>query len=105
MCAHANSSAAELSARFGKVAIAGSDSHTLAGAGLTHTEVPGARTVDEFFAGILQGHGRIHGVHGGYFKLTADVFSVVNSLVRDKPWTLAILRSRRWCPSSPPDIG
>jgi predicted metal-dependent phosphoesterase TrpH len=90
MCAEANARAAELAARFGKIAIAGSDSHTLAGVGLTHTEVPGARTVDEFFAGLMQGHGRIHGVHGGYAKLTTDVFSIVNSLVHDKPWTLAI---------------
>jgi len=90
MCVNANARAAELAARFGKIAIAGSDSHTLAGVGLTHTEVPGARTVDEFFAGLMQGHGRIHGVHGGYGKLTADVFSIVNSLVHHKPWTLAI---------------
>jgi predicted metal-dependent phosphoesterase TrpH len=90
MCAHANTEGANLAARFGKVAIAGSDSHTIAGVGLTHTEVPGARTVEEFFAGLLQGRGRIHGVHGGYAKLTADVFSVVSSLVQDKPWTLAI---------------
>ena len=90
MCAKANSDAANLAARFGKVAIAGSDSHALAGVGLTHTEVPGARTVDEFFAGLLQGRGRIHGAHGGYAKLTADVFSIVNSLVHEKPWTLAI---------------
>jgi predicted metal-dependent phosphoesterase TrpH len=90
MWANANSHATALATRFGKVPIAGSDSHTLAGLGLTHTEVPGARTVDEFFAGLMQGHGRIHGVHGGYAKLTADVFSVVNSLIHEKPWTLAI---------------
>jgi len=90
MCAHAKIEGANLAARFGKVVIAGSDSHTIAGVGLTHTEVPGARTVEEFFAGLIQGRGRIHGVHGGYAKLTADVFSVVSSLVQDKPWTLAI---------------
>jgi hypothetical protein len=38
----------------------------------------------------MQGRGRIHGVHGGYAKLTADVFSIVNSLLHEKPWTLAI---------------
>jgi predicted metal-dependent phosphoesterase TrpH len=90
MCANANYHAVELATRFGKVPIAGSDSHTLAGLGLTYTEVTGARTVDEFFAGLMQGHGCIHGVHGGYTKLTADVFSVVRSLVHEKPWTLAI---------------
>jgi len=90
MCVEANDGAATLAVRFGKVAIAGSDSHAIAGVGLTHTEVPGARTVHEFFAGLMQGRGRIHGVHGGYAKLTADVFSIVNSLLHEKPWTLAI---------------
>jgi predicted metal-dependent phosphoesterase TrpH len=90
MCSGANSAAANLAALFGKVAIAGSDSHTIAGVGLTHTEVPGARNADEFFSGLAQGHGRVHGEHGGYTKLTADVFSIVNSLFDEKPWTLAI---------------
>jgi predicted metal-dependent phosphoesterase TrpH len=86
----ANESAARLAAREGKIAIAGSDSHTIAGIGHTYTEVPGARTVDEFFAGLRTGRGRIHGVHGNYRKLTADVFSIVRSLFWDKPWTLAM---------------
>jgi predicted metal-dependent phosphoesterase TrpH len=90
MCSEANAGAAALAARSGKVAIAGSDSHTIAGVGLTHTEVPDARTVDEFFAGLMRGRGRIHGVHGGYGKLTSDVFRIVNSLLHEKPWTLAI---------------
>ena len=86
----ANDSAARLAARLGKIGIAGSDSHTIAGVGLTFTEVPGARTVDEFFAGLRAGCGRVHGLHGSCGKLTADVFSIVRSLFRDKPWTLAL---------------
>jgi len=86
----ANESAARLAARLGKIAIAGSDSHTIAGVGHTFTEVPGARTADEFFAGLRAGRGRIHGVHGSCGKLTADVFSIVRSLFWDKPWTLAM---------------
>jgi predicted metal-dependent phosphoesterase TrpH len=86
----ANESAARLAAREGKIAIAGSDSHTMAGVGHTYTEVPGARTVDEFFAGLRTGRGRIHGVHGSFSKLTVDVFSIVRSLFWDKPWTLAM---------------
>jgi predicted metal-dependent phosphoesterase TrpH len=86
----ANESAARLAARQGKIAIAGSDSHTIAGVGHTYTEVPGARTVDEFFAGLRAGRGRIHGAHGNYSKLTADVFSIVRSLFWNKPWTLAM---------------
>lgn len=90
MCVKANQAAEMLAQRFEKVAIAGSDSHAPAGAGLTHTEVPGARTVDEFLSGLLQGRGRIHGSHGGYIKLLADVFSVTNSLLHEKPWTLGL---------------
>src|SRR5712671_812731 len=86
----ANESATRLAKRLGKVGIAGSDSHTIAGVGRTYTEVPGARTVDEFFAGLRTGCGRIHGVHGSYGKLTADVFSIVRSFFRDKPWTQAL---------------
>ncbi len=90
MWAGANQSAARLAARLGKIAVAGSDSHAIAGLGHTYTEVPGARTVDEFFAGLRTGCGRIHGTHGSCRKLTADVFSIVRSLFRDKPWTLAL---------------
>jgi predicted metal-dependent phosphoesterase TrpH len=86
----ANASAARLAARQGKTAIAGSDSHTIAGVGRTYTEVPGARTGHEFFAGLRAGRGRVHGKHGSYGKLTLDVFSIVSSLFADKPWTLAL---------------
>src|SRR5882672_6374577 len=48
----ANASATRLAARLGKIAIAGSDSHTIAGLGRTYTEVPGARTAKEFLAGL-----------------------------------------------------
>jgi predicted metal-dependent phosphoesterase TrpH len=89
MWPQANESAAKLAARLGKIAIAGSDSHTLAGVGLTYTEVPEARTVDEFFAGLRAGRGRVHGQHGSCAKLTADVFSIVGSLFKDRPWVLA----------------
>jgi predicted metal-dependent phosphoesterase TrpH len=86
----ANEGAAKLAARMGKIAIAGSDSHTIAGVGLTYTEVPGVRTVDEFFAGLRAGRGQVHGAHGSYAKLTADVYSIIKALLCDKPWVLAI---------------
>jgi hypothetical protein len=62
----------------------------MSGVGLTYTEVPAARTVDEFFAGLRAGRGRVHGQHGSYAKLTADVFSIVKSLFLDQPWLLAL---------------
>jgi predicted metal-dependent phosphoesterase TrpH len=86
----ANEGAAKLAARMGKAAIAGSDSHTIAGVGLTYTEVPGVRTMDEFFAGLRAGRGRVHGAHGSYGKLTADVYSIIKALLCDKPWVLAV---------------
>jgi predicted metal-dependent phosphoesterase TrpH len=86
----ANDSAATLADRLGKIAIAGSDSHTIAGVGLTYTEVPDVRTTDEFFAALRAGRGRVHGAHGSCGKLTLDVFSIVYSLFFDKPWTMAL---------------
>jgi predicted metal-dependent phosphoesterase TrpH len=90
MWSEANASAARLASRLGKIAIAGSDSHALSGVGRTYTEVPGARTADEFFAGLRAGHGRIQGVHGSYAKLTADVYSIVKALFSEKPWLLPV---------------
>jgi predicted metal-dependent phosphoesterase TrpH len=87
----ANESAAKLASRLGKIAVGGSDSHTIAGVGRTFTEVPGAHTADEFFAGLRAGQGQVHGVHGSYAKLTADVFRIVWSLWMEKPWTLALM--------------
>ena len=82
-----NESAAHLAARLGKIAVAGSDAHALAGVGLTYTEVPGARSADEFFAGLRNGLGRVAGNHGSYGRITADVFSIIGSLFADKRWT------------------
>jgi predicted metal-dependent phosphoesterase TrpH len=91
MTARANESAARLATRFGKIAIAGSDSHAMAGVGRTFTEVPGVRTKDDFFAGLRAGQGRVKGDHGSYLKLTADVFSIIQSLLDEKPWTVFLL--------------
>src|SRR6202140_1012488 len=62
MWPEANASAERLARRLGKIGIAGSDAHTIAGVGLTHTEVPGVRTVDEFLGGLRAGRGIVHGV-------------------------------------------
>jgi predicted metal-dependent phosphoesterase TrpH len=85
-----NESAARLAARLGKIPVAGSDAHALFGVGLTYTEVRGARTPDEFFAGLRGGWGRVEGEHGSYSRLTADVFSIIRSFFADKPWTAVL---------------
>src|SRR6266446_9802263 len=87
----ANSEAEGLAKRLGKVGIAGSDSHTIAGVGRTYTEVAGARTAEEFLSGLRAGRGVIGGAHGSYAKLTADVYRIVLALLRDQPWTLPLM--------------
>jgi predicted metal-dependent phosphoesterase TrpH len=91
MWEQANASAERLAGRLGKIGLAGSDAHTIAGVGLTYTEVPGVRTPEEFFAGLRAGRGVVHGVHGSYAKLTADVYRIIRSFFAEKPWALPIL--------------
>jgi predicted metal-dependent phosphoesterase TrpH len=91
MWPEANASAERLAKRLGKIGVGGSDAHTIAGVGLTYTEVPGVRTVDEFLAGLRAGRGIVHGVHGSYAKLTADVFRIAMSFFGENPWALPIL--------------
>jgi len=87
----ANAGAARLAEQLGKIAVGGSDSHTLRGVGRTYTEVPGVRTVDEFLGGLRTGCAQVHGRSGSYLGLTADVFSILKELLREKPWTAAFL--------------
>jgi predicted metal-dependent phosphoesterase TrpH len=86
MWLEANTSAERLARKLGKIGIAGSDSHTIAGVGKTFTEVRGARTVEEYFSGLRAGRGETHGEHGSFTKLTADVYRVIGALVAEKPW-------------------
>jgi len=87
----ANARAARLATTLRRIALAGSDSHTIAGLARTFTEVPGARSVDEFFAGLRSGSGRIQGAHGSCAKLTADVFRITAAMFCENPATLALL--------------
>lgn len=91
MWERANFHAERLSKRLGKAGIGGSDSHTLSGVALTYTEVPGARTVEEYFAGLRAGRGVVHGEHGSYAKLTLDIFRFATGLLKEKPWAAPIL--------------
>jgi len=99
MWTKANASAEKLARRLGKVGIAGSDSHTIAGVGRTYTEVPGARTAEEFLAGLRAGCGVICGAHGGYAKLTADVYRIVLAMLSDQPWTLPLMPLTAFVPA------
>jgi predicted metal-dependent phosphoesterase TrpH len=87
----ANSCAERLARQLDKVGIAGSDSHTIAGVGLTFTEVSGAQSVAEFFTSVRRGYASIHGAHGAYGKLTADVYLIIRGLLCEKPWTFPVM--------------
>jgi len=91
MWSEANRSAERLAERLRKAGIAGSDSHTLSGVAQTYTEVPGARTADEFLNGLRTGRAVVHGENGNYMKLTADIFRFAGGLLREKPWAAVIL--------------
>ncbi|HXP84916.1 MAG TPA: PHP domain-containing protein [Bryobacteraceae bacterium] len=83
----ANLFAARFARRNGLVKLGGSDSHTLTGLGRTFTEVPGARTPEEFLAGLRAGWSRVCGESGNYWKLTGDVLDIGFSMIRERPWT------------------
>ena len=86
MWVEANRAAERLARNLRKIPIAGSDSHTLAGAGRTYTQIPRARTVEEYLTGLRAGRGVVYGEHGCYLKLTADIFSFAGALLKEKPW-------------------
>jgi predicted metal-dependent phosphoesterase TrpH len=87
----ANASAARLARKWGKVGLGGSDAHTLAGVGLTYTEVRGARTIDEFVSGLRAGRATVHGAHGSFAKVTADVYRIAAGFFGEKPWAVGIV--------------
>jgi predicted metal-dependent phosphoesterase TrpH len=85
-----NDRAARLAEQWDKIAIGGSDAHAMPSVGTAFTEVPGARDKEEFFAGLRNGAGRVHGESGSFQKLTRDVFSIAVELMREKHWTVAL---------------
>jgi predicted metal-dependent phosphoesterase TrpH len=68
----------------GKIGIAGSDSHTHRGIGLTWTEVPDATTREEFMRGLWEGRARIGGRHGSFCGMASDVFRFAANLCIDQ---------------------
>jgi predicted metal-dependent phosphoesterase TrpH len=91
MCPDANQNAEKLARELGKVSTGGSDSHTLSGIALTFTQVPGARSVEEYFQGLRGGRGIVQGQHGSYLKLTVDIFRFASGLLNEKPWAIGLL--------------
>ncbi|HVB87786.1 MAG TPA: PHP domain-containing protein [Candidatus Dormibacteraeota bacterium] len=90
MLAKANAQAARLARRWRKTGIGGSDGHALASVGKTYTHVAGAVTKQQFFDGLREGRGRVHGESGCVAKLTRDVFLIAGEMMREKWWTMLL---------------
>jgi predicted metal-dependent phosphoesterase TrpH len=82
-----NESAARIAQLWDKIETAGSDAHVPASAATAYTEVPGARTKEEFFDGLRAGKGRVAGEAGNYWKLTRDVLLIGIEMMKEKHWT------------------
>jgi predicted metal-dependent phosphoesterase TrpH len=85
MLKSANKCAGLFAAAAGKIAVGGSDSHTMASLGRTHTSVPDVRNSREFLAGLRAGAGRVAGESGNYWKLTRAIWEIGVSLIREVP--------------------
>ena len=84
--ARSNRTAARMAARCGKIATAGSDSHTMGPLARTWTEVPGARNVREFLDGLRAGRATVGGTDGTAWQLTRTVLETGGYFVRELGW-------------------
>jgi predicted metal-dependent phosphoesterase TrpH len=90
MLAAANRSAASFAVRAGKIAVGGSDAHTLASLGRTYTSVHGARNAREFLDGLRQARSVVAGESGDYWKLTRAITGIGASMMREHPAALLL---------------
>ena len=81
-----NRSAAELAARWRKAVVAGSDAHTLESLGRTYTEVPGARTAEEFLDGVRRSAATAVGDSGNCVRLSRALLTIVRGMADELPW-------------------
>ena len=79
----------------GKTALGGSDAHTRRGIGLTWTEVPGARTRDEFMAGLWAGRAVVAGRQGSYFTMAEDMVRFAGGFYQERCANL-VRQPLRW---------
>jgi predicted metal-dependent phosphoesterase TrpH len=90
MLAAANRYAQAWAASLGKVAVGGSDSHTMRCLGRTWTRVPGATSRQEFLDGLKSGRTVVEGESGNYGKVTQTVFDIGCGLFREHRWARAL---------------
>lgn len=91
MLERTNRAAAHFAHTLGKAPIAGSDAHAVFSLGSCYTEIPEARTKEEFLAHLRQGLGQARGESGNYWKLTRDVMWIGMRMLRENPLTLPIV--------------
>lgn len=90
MIERANRAAEELCRELGRGAVGGSDSHGVWSLGRVWTEVPGARTKQEFFDGVRAGRSRTEGRSGGMLHLSGELLTIAGGLFADKTWALGL---------------
>jgi predicted metal-dependent phosphoesterase TrpH len=78
-----NRTAMCLAAATGKHTLGGGDSHTGRGIGLTWTEVPGARSREEFMQGLRAGRGIAGGAHGGVRTMMSDMWRFTGNFLAE----------------------
>ncbi len=83
MPAGTNRYAEEAARRHGRPVVGGSDGHTLRAVAQAWTEVPGARTREEFLDGLRRGACRVGGTVGSTWRLTANVLRVAAAGYRE----------------------
>jgi len=91
MLERSNRAASEFARKLGKAPIAGSDAHARFSLGRCWTDVPEARTKQEFLTGLRLGMGQARGQSGSFVKLTRDVLWIGWRMIRENPLTLPIL--------------
>lgn len=79
----------------GKHVLGGGDSHTGRGIGLTWTEVPGARSRDEFMAGLRAGRSVAAGAHGGHRTMISDMWRFAGNFLTEAV-TTTVRRPADW---------
>lgn len=84
-----NRTAMCLAAAAGKHALGGGDSHTGRGIGLTWTEVPGARSREEFMTGLRAGRGIAGGAHGGCRTMMSDMWRFTGNFLLEAAANMA----------------
>jgi len=86
----ANEHAEAFAARHRKIALAGSDSHTLSGLGRTYTQVEGARHRADFVDGLKRGRTTAVGESGSYGKLVRAVLEISCAMMSETRWTVTL---------------